>query len=99
MTILRLPIFARVFNTINPNIREYVVNASPKIYCKKFTEHRYYTTTTKSPIDSQNIISSKLPDVTGFENIYLHDFIWEKIGRWWNHTAVVRKVILLHIII
>ncbi|XP_012227367.2 uncharacterized protein [Linepithema humile] len=89
MTILRLPIFTRIFGIVNPNIRKYIVNTSSKIYCKKFTEHRYYTTTIKTSIDSQNIVSSGLPDVTGFENIYLHDFIWEKVGRWWNHTALV----------
>jgi len=81
---------SRIFNY---NIGKYIVSASSKIYSNKFTQYRYYATVIKSPIDSQNIVSSGLPDVTGFENIYLHDIIWEKVGRWWNHTALVRKVI------
>ncbi|XP_067211009.1 uncharacterized protein [Linepithema humile] len=71
------------------NIGKYIVGASSKIYCNKFTRYRHFATAIEAPIDSQNIVSSGLSDVTGFENVYLHDFIWEKIGRWWNHTALV----------
>jgi len=32
-------------------------------------------------VNLQDVVSSGLPDVSGFENIYLHDFIWENVGR------------------
>lgn len=40
-------------------------------------------------IDSQNVVSSGFPDMSGFENVLLHDFIWENIEKWWDHTALV----------
>lgn len=75
--------------------REYIVNASPKNSFGKFVKHRYYATAIKLKRDSQNVVSSGLPDVSGFENIYLHDFIWEKVGKWSNHTALVCNVKIL----
>jgi len=88
MMILRLSIFARTF--LNRSIGEYAFNASPKIHFGKLVERRCYATAIKLKVDSQNVVSSGLPDVSGFENIYLHDFIWEKIERWSNRTALVR---------
>lgn len=46
-------------------------------------------TTVKLNVDSHNVVNSKFPDISGFENIYLHDLIWEKVGKWSNHTALV----------
>ncbi|XP_014476031.1 PREDICTED: 4-coumarate--CoA ligase 1-like [Dinoponera quadriceps] len=59
---------------------------------KKFTTHRYYTTASRLKLDSQNVVSSYFPDVTGYENVYVHDFVWENIGKWPNKTAVVCSV-------
>ncbi|EFN62390.1 4-coumarate--CoA ligase 1 [Camponotus floridanus] len=87
MTILRLSVFARTF--LNRSIGEYALNASPKIHFGKLIERRCYATAIKLKVDSQNVVSSGLPDVSGFENIYLHDFIWEKIERWSNRTALI----------
>lgn len=87
MTILRLSVFARTF--FNRSIGEYALNASPKIHFGKLVERRCYATGIKLKVDSQNVVSSGLPDVSGFENIYLHDFIWEKIERWSNRTALI----------
>ncbi|CAL1687970.1 unnamed protein product [Lasius platythorax] len=89
MTILRLPIFARTL--LNRCIGKYaVVGASPKIRLGKLLEkHRCYATAIKFEVDSQNVVSSGLPDVSGFENVYLHDLIWEKVEKWPNHTALI----------
>ncbi|XP_071582708.1 uncharacterized protein [Temnothorax nylanderi] len=87
MTILSL--FGRMSYILSQCIGECIVNASPKNPLRKFVKHRHYATTIKLKIDSQNVVSSSLPDVSGFENIYLHDLIWEKIGRWSNRTALV----------
>ncbi|KAG5327229.1 4CL3 ligase, partial [Pseudoatta argentina] len=70
-------------------IKECIVNVSPKNHWRKFNKYRYYATAINLKVDAQNVVSSGLPDISGFENIYLHDFIWEKIGRWSNHTALV----------
>lgn len=87
MTVLRLSIFVRTF--LNRCIGEYAVRASPKIHFGKLVERRCYATAIKLKVDSQNVVSSGLPDVSGFENIYLHDLIWEKVERWPNHTALI----------
>jgi 4-coumarate--CoA ligase len=68
--------------------RECTVNASPKSPLKTFVKFQH-ATAFKFKINSQNIVNSKLPDVSGFENIYLHDLIWEKVERWSNYTALV----------
>ncbi|XP_071626947.1 uncharacterized protein [Temnothorax longispinosus] len=84
-----LSLFGRMSYILSQCIGECIVNASPKNPLGKFVKHRHYATTIKLKIDSQNVVSSRLPDVSGFENIYLHDLIWEKIGRWSNRTALV----------
>jgi len=89
MTILQLSLFTRVSYTIKC-IEECIVNVSSKNHWRKFNKHRYYATTINLKVDAQNVISSGLSDISGFENIHLHDFIWEKVGRWSNHTALVR---------
>jgi len=60
-----------------------------KIHLRKFIKHRYYMTVVNLKVNSQNVVSSGLPDVSGFENIYLQDFTWENVGRWSDHTALV----------
>lgn len=63
-------------------------NLAPR-YSKKFTEYRFYATTVKLKIDSQNIVSSGLPDIKNFENVYLHNLIWDKYVRWSDKIALV----------
>ncbi|XP_018377246.1 PREDICTED: 4-coumarate--CoA ligase 1 [Trachymyrmex cornetzi] len=87
MTILQLPLFTRVSCILNQCIKQCIVNVSPKNHWKIFNKHRYYAVNSK--VDAQNVVSSRLPNISGFENIHLHDFIWEKVGRWSNHTALV----------
>ncbi|KAG5328570.1 4CL3 ligase, partial [Acromyrmex charruanus] len=90
MTILQLSLFTRVSCILKYQcIKKCIVNVSPKNHWRKFNKHRYYATAINLKVDAQNVVSSGLPDISGFENIYLHDFIWEKIGRWSNHTALV----------
>ncbi|KYM95989.1 PREDICTED: 4-coumarate--CoA ligase [Cyphomyrmex costatus] len=89
MTILQLPLFARVSYMLNQCIKECIVNVSPKNYWRKFNKHRYYATAVNLKVDAGNVVSSRLPDISDFENIYLHDFIWEKVGKWSNHTALI----------
>ncbi|XP_072752220.1 uncharacterized protein [Anoplolepis gracilipes] len=82
MKILRSSIFVRTF--LNR-----CINGSPKIHLGKMIQRRCYATAIKLKVDSQNVVSSGLPNVSGFENIYLHDLIWEKMERWPNHTALL----------
>lgn len=87
MTILRLSIFGQTF--VNRCIGKYAVSALPKIRLENLVKHRSYATAVKLKVDSQNVVSSGLPDISGFENVYLHDLIWEKMERWSNHTALI----------
>lgn len=54
--------------------------------------NRYYATTSRLKLDLQNIVSSGFPDMTYFENVYLHDFIRENIERWPDKTALVSDI-------
>ncbi|XP_050451591.1 uncharacterized protein LOC126851547 isoform X2 [Cataglyphis hispanica] len=87
MTILRFSIFVRTY--LNRLIGKYAVSASPKICLENLIKRRNYATAIELKVDSQNVVSSGLPDISGFENVYLHDFIWEKMERWSNHTALI----------
>ncbi|RLU20177.1 hypothetical protein DMN91_006784 [Ooceraea biroi] len=40
----------------------------------------------------QNVLSSPLSNITGFEKTYVHDLIWEKIDRWSDHIALMCSV-------
>ncbi|XP_011867811.1 PREDICTED: 4-coumarate--CoA ligase 1 [Vollenhovia emeryi] len=84
-----LPLYGRVPYTLSQCLRECIVSASRKNSLGKFVKHRYYATASKLKINSQNVVSSGFPDISGFENIYLHDFIWDKVEKWSNHTALV----------
>ncbi|XP_032681987.1 4-coumarate--CoA ligase 1-like [Odontomachus brunneus] len=66
-------------------------NKCSKTQCclEKFVIRRHCATVNRLKLDSQNVVSSGFPDVTDFESVYLHDFIWENIGRWSNKTALV----------
>ncbi|XP_029176425.1 4-coumarate--CoA ligase 1-like isoform X2 [Nylanderia fulva] len=92
MTILRLPIFARTF--LNRCVGEYAIVGAwhPKIFPIKSVERRHYATAIELKVDSQNVISSGVPDVTGFESVHLHNLIWEKVDRWSNRTALTTLI-------
>ncbi|XP_011692595.1 PREDICTED: probable 4-coumarate--CoA ligase 3 isoform X2 [Wasmannia auropunctata] len=63
MTILQLPLFARVSHILNQCIKECTVNVLPKDHLRKFIKHRYYTTAVNLKVDTQNVVSSRFPDV------------------------------------
>ncbi|XP_011647306.1 4-coumarate--CoA ligase 1-like [Pogonomyrmex barbatus] len=92
MTILQLSFFARATCTLSQCIRECIVNTSPKFYLGKFVKYRHYATAVRLKVDSQNVVSSGFPNVSGFDNIYLHDFVWENVEKWSNRTALICAV-------
>lgn len=84
MTILRM--FARM-----PCMLRYRhVKLVPCHFRKVLQPGRYVGTATKFNLDTQNVLSSGLTPIMDFENVYLHDLIWENVDRWWDNTALVR---------
>ncbi|XP_046823633.1 4-coumarate-CoA ligase 1-like isoform X1 [Vespa crabro] len=40
-------------------------------------------------LNSQNIVTSPFPDISGYENMLLHEMIWQNVEKWLNKTAIV----------
>ncbi|XP_043672062.1 4-coumarate--CoA ligase 1-like [Vespula pensylvanica] len=40
-------------------------------------------------LNSENIVTSPFPDVRGYENMLLHEAIWQNMQKWSNKTAIV----------
>lgn len=41
-------------------------------------------------LSTEKILCSPFPDVRGYENVLLHESIWDNIHKWPNKTAMVR---------
>ncbi|KAK2580331.1 hypothetical protein KPH14_001229 [Odynerus spinipes] len=54
--------------------------------------HRFLATSSSGPslkLDSNNIVSSSFPDVSGYDNLLVHELVWTDMHKWSNKTALV----------
>ncbi|XP_034941448.1 4-coumarate--CoA ligase 1-like [Chelonus insularis] len=40
-------------------------------------------------INHENIFKSAIPDIPNYHGIFLHEFIWRNMQKWWDKTALV----------
>ncbi|XP_008557378.1 uncharacterized protein LOC103578173 [Microplitis demolitor] len=70
--------FTNSFNHANWSVRNY---------------SNYTNIQNKRPIvDDNNIFKSIIPDVDGFQGLFLHQCVWKNVDKWWNKTALVCAV-------
>lgn len=38
---------------------------------------------------NNNIFKSHIADIDNVSGVYLHEYIWKNVDKWWNNTAIV----------
>lgn len=77
--------------------RLFINSSKYEKYLHDLTEslrRRFWQTssTLQLKLDSNNVFSSPFRDVADFENMYLHDVVWENVDRWADKTAAICSV-------